>query len=121
MGSLLAAMLIPVILVLAVVVVMIISWWKIFTKAGQPGWAAIVPVYNVIVMTKVANKPVWWAILILLVPIANIIFVLLLFIEIAKAFGQGAGFGVGMFFLGIIFVPILGFGSAKYIGNPATA
>lgn len=106
-----------IILYLAVVVFLIASMWKVFTKAGQPGWACIIPIYNLYIMTKIANKPAWWIILILLVPIANIIFAIMLLHGISTAFGKGAGFTVGLLFLGIIFWPILGFGDAKYQGN----
>ena len=96
----------PIIIVvyLAVMVLVIAAWWKIFTKAGQPGWAAIIPIYNLYVMTQIAGRPAWWLIL-CLIPCVNIIILIILFIDIAKSFGQGAGFGIGMVFLGVIFVP----------------
>ena len=112
----------PIIIVvyLAVMVLVIAAWWKIFTKAGQPGWAAIIPIYNLYVMTQIAGRPAWWLIL-CLIPCVNIIILIILFIDIAKSFGQGAGFGIGMVFLGVIFVPILGFGSSQYTGPAARA
>lgn len=108
------------VLYLAVMVIAIAGVWAAFVKAGKPGWAAIVPIYNLIVMCEIAGKPVWWAIVIIFVPIVGLIFAILLMIEIAKAFGQGAGFGVGLALLGFIFWPMLGFGSAQYQGpsNP---
>ena len=87
--------------------------WKVFVKAGQPGWAAIVPIYNLYVMTQIAGKPGWW-LLLFFIPFVNIVIAILLSIAIAQKFGKGAGFGVGMTFLGFIFMPILGFGDAQY-------
>jgi hypothetical protein len=105
---------------LALFVVMIASVWKVFTKAGEPGWAAIVPIYNFIVMLKVAGKPLWWIVL-FLIPFANIIALILVTIALAKNFGKGVGFAIGLIVLGFIFFPILGFGDAKYIGQAQQA
>jgi len=101
---------------LAIVVLMIASMWKIFTKAGQPGWASIVPIYNLIILLKIVNKPLWWIIL-FLIPIANFIVLILVINELSKSFGKGVGFTIGLLFLGVIFYPILGFGDAQYIRN----
>jgi len=106
-----------IILYLAIVILMIAGWWGIFSKAGQPGWAAIIPIYNIYIMTQVAKKPGWWVAMILLVPVANIIFLIMTWHNIALNYGKTAGFTVGMIFLSFIFIPILGLGSAKYIGN----
>ncbi len=103
---------------LAIIVFMIVGVWKMFEKAGQPGWAAIIPIYNIIVMLQVARKPVWW-ILLYLIPVANIIVAVLVALALAKNFGKGAGFGIGILFLGFVFIPILGFGDARY--QPAQA
>jgi len=91
-----------------------IGIWKVFTKAGQPGWAIIIPIYNAIVLIQIAKKPVWWIVL-FFIPFVNIIVGIILAIEIAKAFGKGAGFGLGLAFFPMIFYPVLGFGSAEYI------
>jgi hypothetical protein len=101
---------------LAIVVTIIAGVWRVFTKAGKPGWAAIVPIYNVIVLLEIAGKPLWW-ILLLLIPLVNLIILILVGIEVAKNFGKGAGFGLGLTFLGFIFYPMLGFGDAQYQGN----
>ncbi|HXH37246.1 MAG TPA: DUF5684 domain-containing protein [Thermoanaerobaculia bacterium] len=98
---------------LAVVLIMVISMWKIFTKAGKPGWAAIIPIYNLIVMLEIACKPIWWFIL-MLIPIVNIIIIIILLVEIAKRFGKGVGFAIGMLILPFIFYPMLAFGDSKY-------
>ena len=100
---------------LAVIVLMIAGLWKIFAKAGQPGWACIVPIYNILVLLKIAGKPAWWVLLFLCGPVGAIISIIVN-IEIAKRFGKGVGFGLGMAFLGPIFIPMLGFGAATYQG-----
>ena len=97
----------------AVLLLMIASLWKVFTKAGEPGWAAIVPIYNLIVLLKIAGKPAWW-ILLMLIPVVNLIPVVIIPLQVAKNFGKGTGFAIGLMFLGFIFYPVLGFGSAKY-------
>jgi Family of unknown function (DUF5684) len=102
---------------LAIIVVIIAGMWKVFVKAGKPGWASIVPIYNIIVLLEIAGKPLWWIIL-LFIPIVNLVILVLIAIEIAKAFGKGTGFGLGLAFLGFIFYPILGFGDAVYTKPP---
>jgi Family of unknown function (DUF5684) len=103
------------IVLLAIMVVVIASMWKVFTKAGEPGWAAIVPIYNAVVLLKIAGKPVWW-LLLLLIPFVNFVVIFMVYISLAKNFGKGAGFGIGLVLLGIIFFPILAFGDARYLG-----
>lgn len=110
---------IVVILGLGFWVFIIASLWKVFTKAGQPGWACLIPIYNIFIMCKIAGKPAWW-ILLMLIPFVNFIIAIILCIAIAEKFGKGAGFGVGLALLGIVFFPILAFGDAKYQGTPAT-
>jgi hypothetical protein len=106
---------------LVVGLLLIVSMWKVFSKAGQPGWAAIIPIYNIYVLCKVAGRPGWW-LLLMLIPLVNFIIAIIICIDIAKNFGKGTGFGLGLAFLGIIFWPILAFGSAQYQGGagPAT-
>ena len=105
---------------LAVLVVCIIAFWKVFTKAGQPGWAAIIPIYNLIILLKIAGRPAWWFLL-MLIPIVNIVISLIVAIDVAKSFGQSTVFGVVMLWLlSNIGYLVLAFGSAKYIG-PAAA
>jgi hypothetical protein len=103
---------------LLVVVLMIAAMWKIFTKAGQPGWADIIPIYNMYIWCKIVGRPGWWVIL-MLIPFVNFIILIILCVDLAKSFGKGAGFGVGLAFLGIIFLPILAFSSATYQGPSA--
>ena len=104
-----------VILYLAIIIFMIASLWKIFSKAGQPGWACIVPIYNVIVLLNVAGKP-WWWILLMCIPIVNFVILIMVYHGISVNFGKDAGFTVGLILLPFIFIPILGFGKAQYIG-----
>ena len=103
---------------LAVIVLEIAGWWMILSKAGRPGWGAIIPFYNIYLYCKVAGRPGWWLIL-FLIPIVNIVIAFVVFIDVARKFGKGAGFGVGLTLLSFIFAPILGFGDATYIGTPA--
>jgi hypothetical protein len=98
-------------------ILIIAAWWKIFSKAGQPGWAAIIPIYNCIVWCKIVGRPAWWVLLLL---ICFPIFFIILSIDLAKSFGKGIGFAIGLILVSIIFFPILGFGSAQYQG-PAAA
>ena len=100
---------------LAVVVFIIAAMWKVFEKAGQPGWAAIIPIYNIYIMTKIGGKPGYW-VLLCLIPFLNIVIIIWLYNMISKSFGKDEGFTAGLMFLGFIFWPILGFGNAKYLG-----
>lgn len=95
---------------------LIICQWKIFTKAGKPGWACLIPIYSGIVLLEIIKKPVWW-IFMLLIPFANIYFAIVMVNELSKSFGKSSGFTVGLIFLPFIFYPILAFGDAKYIHN----
>jgi len=102
-----------------VVIFMIAALWKVFSKAGQPGWAAIIPFYNTYVLCKVAGRPGWWLVLLIL-PVVNIIFGIIVAIDVAKAFGKSGVFGFFLLFLlPIIGYPILGFGGDQYRGAPA--
>lgn len=103
---------------LLVALLMIVAMWKVFTKAGQPGWASIIPIYNIYIWCKIVGRP-WWWILLMLIPFVNFIVAIILCIDLAKSFGKGVGFGIGLALLGIIFFPILGFGSAQYEGPAA--
>ena len=104
---------------LAILVFLIAAMWKVFTKAGKAGWLILIPIVNVYQLLKIAGRPGWWLIL-FIIPLVNLIISILVSMDIAKSFGKGAGFGLGLAFLGPIFYPILGFGSATYKG-PAAA
>jgi hypothetical protein len=115
-GAILAIIVPIIIFSVCALVLEIISLWFIFQKAGEPGWAAIIPIYNYLIVIKVAGKQ-WWWILLMLIPIANLVVYILILDGLSKSFGKGAGFTVGLFFLRFIFIPILGFGKAQYIGD----
>ena len=100
---------------LAILVFMIVAQWKLYEKAGQPGWAILIPIYNAIVFFKIINRPVWW-ILLCLIPVVNIVISIIVMLDLAKAFGQSTGFAIGLILLPIVFIPILGFGNAEYMG-----
>ncbi len=95
----------------------LIGMWKVFTKAGRPGWGCIVPFYNLYLLLQIAGRPGWWMIL-FFIPVVNIIMALIVSLDIAKSFGKSGGFGVGLFFLPFIFYLILGFGDAQYGAQP---
>jgi hypothetical protein len=97
----------------AIVVFMIVAMWRVFSKAGQPGWAVFIPIYNTIVLLRVAGKPWWWLFL-MLIPLVNIIIVIIVYAGVATNYGKGGGFTVGLILLPYIFIPILGYGSAVW-------
>lgn len=103
----------------AVIVLLYASEWVIYQKAGKRGWYSLIPVYNVLVLLQIVGKP-WWWILLFLIPFVNIIFVIWMLNMLSKSFGKNEGFTVGLLFLSFIFLPILAFGKAKYVG-PAGA
>ena len=100
---------------LAIAVVMIVAMWKLFEKAGKPGWGCLIPFYNNYCLFDMAFGN-GWLFLLMFLPIVNFIILIMLFFKLAKAFGKGIGFGFGLLFLSIVFLPILGLGSAEYDG-----
>jgi len=102
--------------VLAIAVLLIVCQWMIYTKAGKPGWASIIPIYNIVVLLEIVKKPIWWLVL-LMIPLVNVVIAILIMIELAKVFGKDGGFTVGLILLPYVFYPILAFGDAKYIGD----
>lgn len=105
---------------IGILVLIIASQWKIFSKAGQPGWAVLIPFYNLYVYTQVIKRPGWWMLLYFsaVIPIIGAIVLLVIAIidtnRLSKVFGKSAGYTVGLIFLGFIFYPMLAFGSATY-------
>ena len=97
-------------------VILIPSLWMVFQKAGQPGWASIIPVFNIYVSLKVAGRSGWWTIP-FYIPWVDLFVMALLASGMAKRFGKSPAFAFGLFFLNIIFLPILAFGKAEYSGN----
>jgi hypothetical protein len=99
----------------AIIVLMIVSQWIVFTKAGKPGWACIIPIYNIIVLLQIVGKP-WWWLLLMLIPIVNFVIIIWMINLLSKSFGHGVGFTLGLIFLGFIFLPVLAFGGSQYKG-----
>ena len=102
---------------IAFAILVIAAYWKIFVKAGQPGWAAIIPIYNILVLLRVVGRP-WWWLLLMLVPFLNLVILIIVLYDLSKSFGHGLGFTLGLIFLNVIFFLILGFGGSQY-GGPA--
>lgn len=105
---------------LALLVFFIATFWKIFTKAGQPGWACLIPIYNLYILLKIVGRPWWWLIL-FIIPLVGIVVSIIVSIDVAKSFGKSVAFGIGLILLGFIFYPILAFGKAEYQGPVAAA
>lgn len=103
--------------VLAWFVLLLVAGWKVYAKAGQHGWVALIPIINVLGLLKIVHRP-WWWILLMLIPIVNFVIWIILMVDLAKAFGHG----VGMMLLLVIFTGIgylvLGFGSSRYQLEP---
>ena len=119
-GGLLAALFggVTFLISLAVLLLVFVSLWKIFEKAGKPGWAGIVPIYNMIVLLEIVGRPLWWIVLLLL-PCVGIVVGVLLCIDLAKSFGKSPAYGIGLALLGFVFFPMLAFGDARYVGPAA--
>ena len=123
-GMLIAAALAMAVPLLILGAIYVVANWKIFEKAGQPGWAALIPIYNIIVMLDVQGRPKWWIIW-YLIPFVNYVSGVVMFIvqclDYAKRFGKGGGFVAGLILLNPIFLLILAFGGAQYQGVSAAA
>jgi hypothetical protein len=97
----------------------VIPYWVIFTKAGRPGWPALIPIYSFYIVLKIVGRPGWW-LLLLLIPFVNIVILIIVINDLSKSFGHGVGFTLGLLFVSLIFMYILAFGSSTYRG-PAGA
>lgn len=124
LGGLLALLGAYLVFVLVIAVIMLITMWKINTKAGQPGWAIFIPIYSIYIQTKVLQRPNYWiwlyigGIITSIILIGYIVIIVLAImdtIRLAKVFGKGDGFMVGLLLLPIIFFPMLAFGDAQYV------
>lgn len=104
-----------VIFYLAILVLVVAGIWKLFEKAGKPGWAAIIPIYNIVIWCEIVGKPAWWVIF-CFIPLANLIVLIILINLLSKSFGKGVGYTIGLIIFPFIFYPVLGFGSATYQG-----
>ena len=98
---------------LALIVIQVTGMWAVFTKAGHAGWKAIIPVYNLYVMLQIGEQA-WWWLLLVFVPVVNLYAVYKIHAGVARAFGRGIGFGLGLAFFGILFFPLVGFGDYQY-------
>ena len=101
--------------ILAFVVFFYVVYWRIFEKAGRPGWESLIPIYKYFVMMKIIGKP-WWWVLLMCIPLVNLVFAIMAVNMLSKSFGKDEGYTVGLLLLGIVFYPLLAFGDAKYIG-----
>ena len=99
---------------LLILALYLVSWYKMFEKMGRQGWEGLIPIYNMVILLEVIKKPWWWVLLMLFIPIVNIVFMILAFIELSKRFGQGTAFAIGLTFLGFIFFPLLAFGDYHF-------
>ncbi len=100
---------------LAIIVTVIAGTWKVFTKADRAGWASLIPIYNLYVMLKIGGNP-WWYLLLMMVPLVNLYALGKMYIDLARAFGKGIGYGLGLWILPFVFFPLLGFSDAQYRG-----
>lgn len=129
-GAILAFLGIFLFVIFLFMIPLVIGMWKTFTKAGRPGWAAIVPFYNIWVLVDIVGRPTWWFAAIVaanlfgsfipFIGLASLVLLIIIALDMAKSFNKGTGFGVGLAFLPFIFYPILGFGSATYQGPAAS-
>ena len=108
------------ILYIAFYVLIVAGWWKMFEKAGEEGWKAIIPIYNIIILLKIVGREWWWVIL-MIIPIVGLIIWIIVALDLAKVFGRGTGFAIGLIFLSPIFAMILGFGEDMYQGTANAA
>lgn len=110
-----AAIAVYLVLSIAILVVMVVSYWKIYVKAGKPGWAAIVPIYNIIVLLEVIKKPTWWLVL-CIIPCTLPVALVLIALEFVKVFGKPSWHAALMIFFGVVYAPYIAFSDAKYVG-----
>ncbi len=112
------AIVLLIVLIIAFYVAAIIGFWKAFEKVGHPGWAAIIPIYNIFIVCKMADKPGWW-VLSMLIPIVSLVILVILSLQVARNFGKSVAFGWGLAILPYVFGMILGLGDAQWQREPA--
>ena len=112
-GGMLSTMLV---LIGAVYLFFLVATWKLYSKAGRPGWAALIPIYSTVVFCQMCGRSGWLT-LALMIPGVNVIVSIMLSVDLARVFGRGTGFALGLIFLSPIFFPILAFGSSRYVGR----
>ncbi len=106
------------VIVIAIVLFYLIAYWRIFSKAGRPGILAIIPIVSTFVLLSIVGRPLWWFVL-FLIPVVNIVMAIIVYNDLSKSFGHGAGFTVGLVLLPEIFIPVLGYGGSRYVGPAA--
>ena len=107
-------------LIIQLVVIAVYAWvaWRIFEKAGKPGWAALIPIYNAIVFLEIVGRP-WWWIFLFFIPLVNIVIGIIVALDLSRSFGHDLAFALGLILLGFVFYPILAFGGDTYRGPSA--
>jgi hypothetical protein len=110
--------LVALIIWLAVALVFIAAYWTVFQKAGKPGWMSIIPLLNMYVLLKIIGRPGWW-LLLMFIPFVNFVILILVMVDLARSFGRGIGFALGLILLSPIFFLILAFGGSRYVGPTA--
>ena len=99
-----------------VLVLYVVGLWRVFIKAGQKGWAALIPFYNLYILLKIIGRPGWW-ILLFFIPLVGIVVNIVVALELGRSFGRSKLFSIIMLvFLSPIGFIILGFGGSKYAG-----
>jgi len=117
-GTAIGVLLVWMLFYVAIIAIVIVAMWKIFVKAGKPGWAAIIPIYNMLVFLQIIGRP-WWWLLLMFIPFVNIVISIVVAIDLGKAFGKDAAYSVVLlWFFSIIGYLMLGFGKDKYLGAP---
>jgi Family of unknown function (DUF5684) len=114
-GGILSIMLV---IIGAVYLFFLVARWKLYSKAGRPGWASLIPIYSTVVFCQICGRSGWLT-LALMIPGVNVIVSIMLTVDLARVFGRGTGFMLGLIFLSPIFFPILAFGSSRYVGRPS--
>jgi Family of unknown function (DUF5684) len=104
-------------LILAAIVLIVVSQYKIYQKAGRKGWECLIPFYSTAVLLEIVSKPLWWIILLMFVPLVKTILWIVVMRRLAATFGKDAWFTAGLVILPFIFMPILAFGNVEYKNN----
>jgi Family of unknown function (DUF5684) len=112
-GLFLSIFLALLVVILLFVAFIIVAYWKVYRKMGLPGWASIVPFYNITTLLRVVSYPQWWVFL-MFVPVVNIVVTVAITHRLAVSFGKGWWFTLGILLLPFVFLPILAFGQAMY-------
>ncbi len=108
------------IIIIGLYALFVAGLWQVFTKAGEEGWKAIIPIWNTLIILKIVGREWWWIIL-MVIPIVGLIVWIIVALDLAKSFGRGTGFAIGLILLPYIWVIVLGFGSDTYRGPAAKA